>query len=128
MTRCLAQDAIEILQLTHDGDDLDPRHLKLVESAVNGRLNTDGLVAFDNLLTQVRAGYAKPWFHGVTNITRDHEGYVLWKGRPVEHFSHDYAASPEAPIYLREIARRCSIIEARGEVPDTNAVVWRWPE
>jgi len=120
--------AIEILQLTRDGEDLDPAHLKLVELAVNGHLNANGTAAFHALLAQVRAGYAKPWFHGVEHITRNHEGYVLWRGRAVEHFSGAYANSAEAETYVREIARRCAVIEARGEVPDTGNVVWRWPD
>ena len=51
--------AIEILQATNDGDDLIPNHLKLVEDAVNGFLNEDGLKVFQILLETVRGGYFK---------------------------------------------------------------------
>ena len=128
MTTALADTAIEILRATRDGDDLDPKHLKLVELAVNGHLNDAGLAAFQNLLEQVRAGYAKPWLHGVEHITRDHDGYVLWKCQSIEHFSQPYASGGDAKVYVQELARRCAILEDRNEVPTTTNVVWRWPD
>lgn len=128
MTTSLADAAIDILQRTRDGEDLDPAHLKLVELAVNGMLNETGLALFRELHAQVQRGYVKPWFHGVEHITRNHEGYVLWRGKPIEHFSGDYAGSDEAATYVKELARRCAILEARGINPDTNHVVWRWTD
>lgn len=128
MPDILCTDAIEILQRTRDGEDLAPQHLKLVELAVNGCLNDAGTAAFYDLLRHVREGYAKPWFHGVEHMTRDHEGYVLWKGRPVEHFSAGYAHGDEAKAYVAELANRCTAIEARGEVPSTGNAVWSWPD
>ena len=41
--------ACAILQATRDGNDLAPRHLRLVEMAVNGQLNQLGMIAFDAL-------------------------------------------------------------------------------
>lgn len=128
MTTSLADAAIDILQRTRDGEDLDPAHLKLVELAVNGMLNETGLALFRELHAQVQRGYVKPWFHGVEHITRNHEGYVLWRGKPIEHFSGDYAGSDEAATYVKELARRCAILEAQGITPDTNHVVWRWTD
>lgn len=122
----IADNAIEILRLTRDGDDLDPKHLKLLEHAVNGHLNPIGLGLFHELLLQARAGYTKPWLHGAEHVTRDHEGYVLWKGIAIEHFSSNYAHSAEAETYVKELARRCAILEAKGITPDTTHVVWRW--
>lgn len=46
MSASLSDHAIEILQKTRDGEDLDPKHLKLVEYAVNGLLNDTGLHIF----------------------------------------------------------------------------------
>jgi hypothetical protein len=60
---------LEILTRTNDGDDLAPHHLKLLENAVNGRLNDNGEAAFETLFTDVLAGYAKPWFRNVEHIT-----------------------------------------------------------
>lgn len=128
MPNTLADNAIEILRATRDGDDLDPAHLKLVEMALNGHLNETGRAAFQNLLQSVRAGYAKPWFHGVEHVTRNHDGYVLWKGKEIEHFSNGYASGDEAKAYVYELARRCALIEARNEAPTTTNVVWRWPD
>lgn len=126
MSANLADNAIEILRATHDGEDLDPEHLKLVELAVNGLLNPTGLHLFNELLQQVPKGYVKPWFHGVEHVTRNHEGYVLWKGVPVEHVSAPYAASDEAATDVRELARRCLILEGKGIAPTTTSVVWTW--
>lgn len=128
MTTTLTDQAIEILQATHDGEDLDPKHLKLVEAAVNGMLNPTGLTAFEDLLKQVRKGYVKPWFHGVEHITRTHQGYVLWKGVAIEHYSARFAASDEAAEDVRELARRCHILEGKGITPSTNSVIWNWRE
>lgn len=128
MTATLADHAIEILAATHDGEDLDPKHLKLVELAVNGFLNDTGRYLFHELLENVRRGYVRPWFHGVEHVTRDHHGYVLWKGVAIEHFSSDYAHSEEAQTYVRVLARRCSVLEGKGIQPTTNTVVWRWDD
>ena len=73
--------AVMILQSTQDGDDLDPYHLWLVQEWVNDHLNEKGEAAFRALHAQVIAGqYEKPWLHGVENLTRDHHGYIYWKG------------------------------------------------
>ena len=42
----LAEIAIDILQRTDDGDDLDPRDVKLLEMAVNVFLNEKGAIVF----------------------------------------------------------------------------------
>ncbi|HEX2842135.1 hypothetical protein [Hyphomicrobium sp.] len=126
MTSSLCDKAIEILQATRDGEDLDPKHLKLVELAVNGILNETGLYVFEELLRQVRDGYVKPWFHGVQHITRNHEGYVFWRGVAIEHYSSDYAASDESEAHVRELARRCVLLEGKGITPSTNTVIWKW--
>lgn len=126
MSNSLAENAIEILQKTRDGEDLDPKHLKLVELAVNGMLNDTGRYLFTELLENVRRGYVRPWFHGVEHVTRDHHGYILWKGAQIEHFSADYAHSDDAQTYVQELARRCTILESKGITPNTNSVVWRW--
>lgn len=128
MTHTLSEHAIEILQRTRDGEDLAPQHLKLVENAVNGFLTDAGKAAFAELLANVRTGYTKPWFHGVENITYDHEGYVRWRNLPVEHFSASFAHTDAARQYVQELAQRCLAIEARGETPSTESAVWRWPE
>jgi len=119
--------ACAILQKTNDGDDLDPRHLKLLEMAVNGFLNEEGVKAFEELYTNVQDGYQKPWFHGIEHLTRDHVGYVLWKGKRVEHYDSPWAYSAKAKKSAKEVARRCRILESRGEIPTAHNVIWTWP-
>jgi hypothetical protein len=70
--------ALEILRNTHDGDDLDPRDLKLVEHAVNGFLNAKGAAVMVDLHARATApaGYTKPWFHGINHLSRDLNGYI----------------------------------------------------
>lgn len=64
--------AIEILQVTSDGDKLAPLDLKLVESAVNGFLSEEGIKVFNQLHETIVAGkYKHPWFHGIENMTID---------------------------------------------------------
>lgn len=116
-------DALEIIQATNDGDDLDPPHLKLVELAVNGLLNQTGKAAFAELLTHVRAGYVKPYLHGAEHITRDHDGYIYWKGKHrIEHFSSAYVHSDPAKKYVRQLAEACTALEAKGVIPTFAAI------
>jgi len=128
MLQSVCDKACEILQKTNDGDDLDPRHLKLLEMAVNGFLNDVGETAFEELYTNVQAGYQKPWFHDIEHLTRNHEGYVLWKGKAVEHYDSSLAYSAAAKKQAEELARRCRILESRGEIPTTHNAIWTWPD
>lgn len=118
--------ACAILQATNDGDDLDPRHLKLLELAVNGFLNEEGMRTFDTLCQEVERGYKKPWLHGIENMTIDHTGYVKWKGTVVEHYTLSWAYSVEARGQALELARRCAILESRGETPTMRNAIWTW--
>lgn len=122
--------ALAILENTHDGDDLSPQHLRLVETAVNGWLNEAGEVAFDALYAQVAAGtYARPWLHGVEGLTIDHQGYVYWlcaDGREaeVEHFSYwDDESRARLAEYSVRLAAACRAVEAAGERVTCAAVL-----
>jgi len=116
--------AIDIIQKTNDGDDLDPLHLKLVEMAVNGFLNAKGETAFRELHASVQAGYQKPWLHGVENLTIDHTGYVRWKGSIVEHYDISWAFSAKSEVQAQELGRRCAILEAKGIQPTVRTAIW----
>lgn len=128
MSASVAENAIEILHLTRDGDALAPTHLKLVECAVNGRLNEKGLAQFNALLENARKGYAPPWLHGIEHLTIDHEGYVRWKGNVIEHFSSAFVSTVKAASYTRELGRRCTLLEQQAITPSTTEVVWRWKD
>jgi hypothetical protein len=123
-TRC--EMACEILQKTNDGNDLDPRHLKLVEMAVNGSLNDKGYAAFRELFESVKAGYKPPWFHGIENMVRRQTGYVYWKGKAVEHYDSPWAYSPEAKKSAEELADRCRYLESIGVEVNTGNAIWQW--
>ena len=120
--------ALEILQETRDGEALAPHDLSLLQSAVNDWLTEAGEVAFYDLYARVKQGYIKPWFHGIEHLTITHVGYVYWKGVEVEHYTPRWAYSAEAKQAAQELARRCRIIEARGETPGTMSAVWNWEE
>jgi len=67
--------AIEVLQLTNDGDDLGPQDLSLLQSAVNGHLTETGLSAFDQLHECCRTGsYQRPFLFGLEPLTQDLDG------------------------------------------------------
>ncbi|WP_165989569.1 hypothetical protein [Caballeronia sp. SBC1] len=111
----VADKAIEILQRTRDGDTLEARDLKLVEQAVNGALNEAGRDLFEKLHSSVISGaYAttRHWFHDIEHLTRDHQGYVFWKGRQIEHYSHSDPA--ESRRDALELAERCRTLESKG--------------
>jgi hypothetical protein len=121
--------AIAILQATSDGDKLDPLDLKLVESAVNGFLNEEGIKVFNKLHETIAAGkYKHPWFHGIENMTLDHVGYVYWKGARVEHYEQPWAYSKEAKENAQELKRRCELLESKGILLNITTVIWNWVE
>ncbi len=123
----ISDKSCEILQRTNDGDDLDTRHLKLIENAVNGFLNEKGIGAFNELHKMViTTGYIKPFFHGIEHLTIDNVGYVYWKDTQVEHYELNWAYSDKAKKEAIELARRCKIIEERGEKPGNRNVIWNW--
>src|SRR5947209_17655079 len=64
MEASLIDKALEIIRATHDGNDLSPPHLKLVELAVNGFLTEQGKLAFEELYRNATkpGGYTIPWF------------------------------------------------------------------
>lgn len=118
--------ACEILRTTNDGDDLAPEHLKLVELAVNGFLSEKGETKFYQLYDRVKAGYKKPWLQGVENITIDHTGYIYWKGYRVEHYTLKFAYSPKAKKDLKELVKRCELLEKHNLPVNSGNVVWNW--
>ena len=119
--------AIAILQATSDGDRLAPLDLKLVENAVNGFLNEEGIKVFNQLHETIAAGkYKQPWFHGIEYMTIDHVGYIYWKGAVVEHYEPPWAYSKEAKENAQELKRRCDILESKGIPLNITTVIWNW--
>ncbi len=107
--------ALDIIGRTNDGNSLSPTHLKLVELAVNGQLNDKGITVFDALHKQVMDGeYRQPYLNDVEFMTRDHEGYVYFKGQNVEHFSGFYAYTLDAKDYLERLQSKCLFLENKG--------------
>lgn len=107
--------ALEILKLTKDGNALAPPHLAMVQAAVTDRLTEQGEVAFTELYEAVRRGKydrLEHWLCGVPHLTRDHEGYVYWKGVHVEHYSHqNYDDMRRDALHL---AQSCQTLETKG--------------
>jgi hypothetical protein len=119
--------ACAILQRTRDGDDLDPGDLYLTECAVNGFLTEAGVKKFDELHRRVMDGeYVKPWLHGVEPMTRDHEGYIYYKDKQVEHYGKPYVWSLEAARDLAELRNQCAYVESVGGEVSCTKVVWGW--
>ena len=124
--------AIEILQKTNDGNDLHPQDLGLVQFIVNesvwGVAEQDEC-AFSDLYARVTAGYKKPWFHGIENLTIDHVGFVYWKDVIVEHYKlNNFAFTEDGKVEAEELARRCRAVEDRGDKVSWNSVIWDWEE
>ena len=118
--------ACEILKKTNDGDDLSPEHLYLIQEAVNEHLSEFGKQEFEKLSQSVLAGYQKPWFHGIEHMTLDHEGYVLWKGKAVEHYDSPWRWSKEGKEAAEELAERCRHLESIGVELTIGNTIWLW--
>ena len=126
MSQSVCDKACEILRRTNDGDDLSPEHLWLLQEMVNGHLNELGEQEFEKLYQSALAGYQKPWFHGIENMTVDHEGYVRWKGKEVEHYDSPWRWTEEARVQAEELARRCRHLESIGVETTMGNTVWLW--
>lgn len=116
---CNSDKAIAILEATQDGDLLNPTDLSLVELAANNRLSERGQELFDELYKNVSSGdytnpssTAYPWFHGIQHLTRDHEGYIYWKGTHVEHYSYQNRDDERAAAH--RLAGQCRMLESKG--------------
>lgn len=116
----------EILQKTNDGDDLAPCHLKFLENGINGYLSEKGEVFLYQLHEQVMKGYKKPWYHGIEHMTQDHEGYIYWKGKQVEHYSHEHYE--DADRDAKELAERCKLLEKNGLKVSSMNAIWNWKD
>lgn len=108
----IADQAIEIIRLTNDGDDLSPGHLKLVELAVNNFLSPEGETAFAELHQSVLTGYKKPWHCGVEHVTKDHVGFIYWRTVQLEHFSYRHHEDEIAAT--RRLGEACLYLEAQN--------------
>lgn len=116
-------EAIDILRLTHDGNDLAPSDLALVEAATNHLLTQEGLKAFDALhVNCLNGNYEKPWLFGIENLTIDHAGYVFWRNQEpaIEHYTFHYEGSYERlRTSAQELADTCLLLEKRGRAHPT---------
>ena len=124
-----AKKTITILQATNDGNILSPPDLLLVQDMVNASVfgvSEEMEAAFDALYQNVIRGYRPPWFHGVENLTIDHQGYIYWRGHEIEHFNMSYAYTERAKQACIELERRCKILEAAGNPVNTTSVIWKW--
>lgn len=127
----ISEMAITILRATHDGDNLAPVDLVLVELAINRQLNAVGLVRFDELYRNATkpVGYTAPFLFGIEHLTIDHHGNILWKGIAVEIFHHGVWRQPGWRDQMRAdaeaVAARCQQLEVEGIEP-SMATVTDW--
>lgn len=104
---------MEIIRLTNDGNDLAPGHLALIQAACNRGLTEAGEVALEELHASAVRGYTKPWHFGVEHVTKDHEGYIYWRGKQLEHYSHSDAEKECEDT--RALAAACLALEVQGK-------------
>jgi hypothetical protein len=114
-------EALLVLQGTRDGDLLDRRDLGLLQLIVNNgvdALSPLGLARWREVVQQVAGrSYVKPWFHDIEHLTRDHQGYVSWKGVRVEHYSFGENREGERKAALR-LGAYCRYLERQGRAVD----------
>lgn len=118
-------EAIEILRATHDGEDLDPSDLALVQSAVNYNLTEEGVRIFDALHQRAISGsYQKPWLFDIEHLTLDHIGNVRWRDHIVEHYTfYNDDSVARLRVEALELAHRCALLEQRHITPCIAAVL-----
>lgn len=118
-----AEKAIQILQLTDDGNKLSPRQLHLLESAVNNILSEAGQQEFNNLYLYVLQGDYKQWFHDIEYLDKSHQGYVYWKGILIEHYSYQDYEKEKADA--QRLASKCKYLESIN-VKVSSQNLWDW--
>jgi hypothetical protein len=64
--------------------------------------------------------------HGIEELTYDGNGYVFWKGQKVEHYDHPTDESMKGEAL--KLARRCRLLEKRGQEVNSLTAVWQWDE
>jgi len=106
---------LEILAATHDGEDLSPHHLQLVEWGANNWLDELERNELKLLADDVRLGYEKPWLHGIKNVTIDNDGTVLWRETPIDQYDLSWAFTSEAATTAQRLAKECERVEAAGQ-------------
>ncbi len=52
------------------------------------------------------------YLHGIEYLTKDNQGFVYWKERPVEHYS--YADEVKEKIAAQKLATDCKLLESDG--------------
>jgi hypothetical protein len=122
----ISEMAVQILRVTRDGMDLAPQDLGLVQLASNSqhrRAESEFApvwAMFNDLYERcIQGRYAKPWLHGVEHLTKDHQGYVYWKGEHVEHYSFGRDVEGERAA-ASKLGAKCRALESRG-VPVNSA-------
>ena len=129
MNELLQDKLCSILAKTHDGEDLAPEHLSLVERICNTAvLSEDDEKQVLDLYAQVESNkYQKPFLHGIEHITMDHEGNIYYKGKMVENYRPSYAHSEEGKRELLKLASDCKTLENQGaEVSFGNLCKMLW--
>jgi hypothetical protein len=119
-----------ILRKTNDGKDLAPRHLYLIQLVINNDASEHGIKLFEQLHEQVMTGTydkQKVYLFDVEHITKDHEGYIYYKGHHIDHFSYydNWEGEWEATL---QAARICALLEQKGHPINSITYCWRVEE
>ena len=127
----LRDEAIEVLRGTRDGDALSSSDLALLQAVVNAG-SLQGLSEWAQerwpaIVADVRSdSYVRPWFHDIENLTKDHEGYVLWRGKSVEHYSFPEKRRDAEKIAAQKLAAACLRLECDSISPTTTNLFAFW--
>lgn len=128
---------LKIIEETEDGSLLSPRELFYTQEYLNLNLNEKGEQKIEELyqsiINDTFVPFIKRWFRNIENISADPKGaggglWILWKNNCIEHYDVTYAYSDEGLKALRELERRCKILESRNVKPTKAAVIWNWSE
>lgn len=119
-------EAIAILKATNDGNQLDPSDLRMLQDVVNGgfaAMTPEAKDYWKKMVETTASGqYKSRWFCGLKDLTRNHEGYVSWKGHHVEHYSFPESRRQEMIYSARRLAAVCMKIESAGDKVDSRTV------
>lgn len=116
---------IDIIDGTSDGDNLSPRHLKLLELAVNGFIDDENFQELTRIHQMVENGNYIDWFHSIEHMTKDHNDCIRWKGVVVGKYDFE---DWEEKAAIEELHSRCLHIESLGLKPDTRNCDFSWNE
>ncbi len=100
----------------------------MVKFAGKDLLNEKGQNEIQALHQKIMNQTYRPWLHNIKHMCIDHKGNVYWKMQLIEHLKFPWVNKSVGKDYVKELDRRCHILEQQQKECDIRSVVLEWKE